>query len=59
MKRYSQHELDTKIHHFMKRKMHQFPDLRLESAASVRPVEKHQTAKRSHLFPSLRLSSQY
>lgn len=60
----SQHELDARIHTFMKKKMHQFPELKqeryyIEPATSIRPVEKHHSVKRSQLFPSLRVSSQF
>jgi hypothetical protein len=56
MIQYSQHELDAKIYLFMKKKMHQFPQLNnepyyLESAESIKPVEKHLISmKRSRLF---------
>lgn len=60
MIQYSQHELDAKIHLFMKKKMHQFPELKneryyIESAESNKPIEKHHTVKRSQLFPSARM----
>lgn len=61
---YMQHELDAKRHAFMKKKMHQFPELKeeryyIEPATSLRPVEKHHSTKRSHIFPTMRLSNQY
>lgn len=48
MTNYQQHELDAKIHTFMKKKMHQFPQLRneryyVESVESLKPVEKQLT----------------
>ena len=66
MNKYSQHELDAKIHTFMKKKMHQFPELRnerhyverIEHDELIKPVEQDRV-KRSQLFPSMRLSSQY
>ena len=61
MTHYSQHELDAKILTFMKKKMHQFPELRneryyIESATSIKPVEKHHTSKRSRVFQSWQLN---
>lgn len=58
MKNYSQHDLDAKISRFMKRKMHQFPELnRLEPASSIKPIEKHQSHhRRSSIFQSIRMS---
>ncbi len=60
-----QHQLDAKIHAFMKKKQHQFPELTqeryyIEPATSLRPIEKHlNSTKRSHILPTMRLSNQY
>lgn len=57
---YSQHELDAKISAFLKKKLHQFPELRnerhyIERASSLKPIEKHHTSRRSQIFPSVRM----
>ena len=70
MTQYSQHELDAKIHLFMKKKMHQFPELAnepyyIEPVTSIKPVEKHRKSKVAELFagnnkvarPSLQLAA--
>lgn len=62
---YSKRELDTKIHTFMKKKMHQFPELQEEPYLSEK---QHDRSKKgftpgrrtlSQSFPFIRLSSQY
>lgn len=55
---YSQHELDAKMALFMKKKMHQFPELRneryfIEPADSIKPVEKRYSTKVSHIFENI------
>lgn len=61
MTHYSQHELDARIAGFMKKKMHQFPELKseqyfIERTDSPKPIEKHQITTRSRAFPSIRLA---
>ena len=62
---YSERELDTKIHTFMKKKMHQFPELQDEPYLDQKQhdrTKKGFTGNRrawSQPFSSVRLSSQY
>ena len=65
MVHYSTRELDTKIHAFMKKKMHQFPELEDETYFVERQEDEAQTLHHrgqrhnKQLFPVIRLSSQY
>lgn len=58
---YSQHALDAKIATFLKKKMHQYPELRnerfyIEPATSPKPVEKHRTSYSSHPYTHQRMA---
>jgi hypothetical protein len=60
MNQFSQYELDRKIHTFMKRKMHEFPELKNEhyTTERVEPKE-HDRVRRHQLFPSMRFGAQH
>ena len=65
MVQYSKQELDTKIHTFMKKKMHQFPELEDEpyvldhEKTEWREARHQKTSGRTQIFPIIRLSSLY
>lgn len=60
MNPYSKYELDRKIHTFMKRKMHEFPELKNEHYITERDEPKeHDRARRHQLFPNMRFGAQY
>jgi hypothetical protein len=53
-------EVDRKIHTFMKRKMHEFPELTNDHYTTERAEPKeHDRVRRHHLFPSMRFGAQY
>ena len=61
MTQYSQHELDSKIHAFMTKKMKEFPELDEEQYYIERaePIEKRDAITRGQVFPAFRLNTQY
>lgn len=60
MNQYSKYELDRKIHTFMKRKMHEFPELKHENYTTGRIGSKeHDRVHRHQFFPSMRFGTQH
>lgn len=60
MNQYSNHELDLKIHMFMKKKMHEFPELKDKHYVAERDEpQEHDRVSRHQLFPNMRFGAQY